>query len=338
MKPFLLIFLLFSGIGHAAMTLTRELEAPEHLVPGQAVRVAVTFWTDSWFNPPPGWPEMTVENGTMLNSALPNQLVTRHEGEISWSGIRMERQVMAWDDGMLRLPAMAITLSSAGQPPQTVMLPAIEKKVSWPADVQQPDRFLPASALSLQQKWQLFRAEGESTLHVGDVIERQVTVQAHDVIPAQIPQILFSIPGSGTQRLTPVNTVLTSGRSEVIGAQRVERLRYLPAQPGKLTLPEIKLRWWDTKNQQWQLATLPAETYTVAPARAAGSESALRAKGPSSLWHIALFAVAVLVLAMIGWFMRHSLRLALRFVIHRWLQIWRIVPLPELAPLKRKKT
>lgn len=338
MRHFLLMLLLFSSLTGAAMTMTRDLVAPDHLVPGQPLRVAVTFWTDSWFNPPPTWPEMAVENGMLLNTDLPNQLVSRREGEISWSGIRMERQLTAWDKGILRLPALDITLQSAGQPPQTVTLPAIEQKVTWPAGVQQPDRFLPASSLSLQQKWQIWRAEGTSTLHVGDVIERQITVEAHDVIPAQIPQILFSIPGSGSQSLTPVNSVLTSGRDEVTGARRVERLRYLPAQPGKLTLPEVRLRWWDTRHQQWQLATLPAATYTIAPARAAGSESTLRAPGPNSLWHIALLSAGIVVLVLHVWWLRHSLWRGLRFVFHRWLQVWRIVPLPELSPLKRKKT
>lgn len=336
MRRFLLMLLLVSAMPQAAMTLTRELAAPEHLVPGQPVRVAITFWTDSWFNPPPVWPEMTVANGTLLTTPLPNQLVSRREGEVSWSGIKMERQLMAWDAGMLKLPAMAITLNSAGQPPQTVTLPALEKKVSWPADVQQPDRFLPASALTLQQKLQVWRADGDRSVHVGDVIERQVTVQAQGVIPAQIPQILFSIPGSGTQRLTPVNSLLTQGRGEVTGAQRVERLRYLPATAGLLTLPEVKLRWWDTRNQQWQIAALPAATYTIAPARAAGSENVLRADGPTSLWPALLIAIAVILLAVVGWFMRHRLSRAMRFVMHRGLLIWRVVPLPDLVALKRK--
>ena len=52
----------------AAMTVSRELIAPEHVVPGQPVRVAVTFWTDSWFNPPPQWPDFPVENGDILTS------------------------------------------------------------------------------------------------------------------------------------------------------------------------------------------------------------------------------------------------------------------------------
>lgn len=75
-----LLFLLVAALpAHAAMDITRELEAPTQIVPGQPVRVAITWWTDSWFNPPPQWPEFAVKNGELLNTALPSQLVTRKE-------------------------------------------------------------------------------------------------------------------------------------------------------------------------------------------------------------------------------------------------------------------
>ena len=50
----------------AAMDITRELEAPKIVAPGQPVTVSVTFWTDSWFNPPPSWPE---RSSRLLSSA-----------------------------------------------------------------------------------------------------------------------------------------------------------------------------------------------------------------------------------------------------------------------------
>lgn len=235
---------------HAAMNITRELIAPEHVVPGQPVRVAVTFWTDGWFNPPPTWPEFPVENGDLLTTALPNQLVTRREGGTTWSGVRMERQVAAWDQGTLRLPAQEITFAAAGEAPTTVQLPPLEKNVTWPKDVQQPDRFLPASRLTLTQQVNTHTTHGDKGLRAGDVIERVVTVRAGDISPVQIPQLLFAIPGSHSQRLTAKNSLITSSRGDIDGAQRIETLRYLPIEAGEIVLPPIKLRWWDTTHQQ----------------------------------------------------------------------------------------
>ena len=338
MKRLLICLLLLLSLPvRAEMAMTRELVAPEQLVPGQPVTIAVTFWTDSWFNPPPQWPEMVIENGNVLSTPLPNQLVTRNSDGISWSGIRMERQVMAWDQGELRFPAADVVMRSANQPPKTVSLPVLEKPVSWPVDVRQPDRFLPASSLELSQQWQLYRATEDKQLHVGDVIERVVTLRATDVIAVQIPQLLYAIPGSGAQRLPPVNSNLTQGRDEIIGAQREERLRYLPSQSGELVIPPLRLRWWDTRQQQWQLAELPGAHYLIAAARPAGSEQALKARASTHWTSLLMGSTILLALLLLGFFFRHTLRKRLQSVVQRTREYWRIVPLPDLIPTKRKR-
>lgn len=331
------LLLLLSLPVRAEMAMTRELVAPDQLVPGQPVTIAVTFWTDSWFNPPPQWPEMVIENGNLLNTPLPNQLVTRNRGGISWSGIRMERQVMAWDQGELRFPATDVVMRSANQPPKTVSLPVLQKSVSWPADVRQPDRFLPASRLELSQQWRLYRASEDKQLHVGDVIERVVIVRATDVIAVQIPQLLYAIPGSGAQRLPPVNSNLTQGRDEIVGAQREERLRYLPSQSGELVIPPLRLRWWDTRQHQWQLAELPGAHYAIAAARPAGSEQALKARAPTNWKSLLMGSMIVLALLLLGFFFRRFLSQSLQRLVQRTREYWRVVPLPDLIPTKRKR-
>lgn len=321
----------------AEMAMTRELVAPGQLVPGQPVTLAVTFWTDSWFNPPPQWPEMVIENGNLLNTPLPNQLVTRNSDGIRWSGIRMERQVMAWDQGTLRFPAIDVVMNAANQPPKTVALPVLEKSVNWPADVRQPDRFLPASSLELSQQWHIYRATEDKQLHVGDVIERVVTLRATDVSAVQIPQLLYAIPGSGAQRMPPVNNNLTQGRDEIVGAQREERLRYLPSQAGELVIPPLRLRWWDTRQHQWRLAELPGAHYTFAAARPAGSEQALKARAPINWMPWLTAATIVLLLMLATFFFRHLVSQSLQRLVQRTREYWRIVPLPDLIPTKRQK-
>lgn len=337
MKRTLLLLALAALPGHAAMDITRELVAPERLVPGQPARVAVTFWTDSWFNPPPQWPDFAVQNGGLLTTPLPNQLLTRQKDGVSWSGVRLERQLMAWDRGMLRLPAQDMTLRSQGQPPVTVHLPAIEKAVNWPDGVEQPDRFLPARQLTLSQAIRQHHAGKDRTLRVGDAVDRIVTLKAQEIIPTQIPQLLYAIPGDGAQRLSPVNRWLKSERGDVEGAIREEHLRYLPSRPGNLTLPPVKLRWWDTESQQWQVAELEGATLKVAPARAAGSESVLRGAKDSNKWQTLGIALMVIILAVMLWVGRHPLCRSGRWLAHRGSRFWRPVPLPGLAPQPRSK-
>lgn len=335
MKVFLLLLLVAVLPARAAMDISRELVVPEHVTPGQPMTIAVTFWTDSWFNPPPEWPEFEIKNGALMTTPLPNQLLSRHKDGLSWSGVRLERQVMAWDQGELLLPATEITLTSASQAPVTVPLPELKKAIVWPQGVEQPDRFLPASRLTLGQKITQFHASNDNTLHAGDVVERTVTVDAGGITATQIPQILYAIPGTDTQRLTPENTLLKSGRGEIDGARRVEKLRYLPSQAGTITLPTVKLRWWDTTHQQWQVAELPGSTLQVAAARAAGSESALRGTTTENHWRTALIIAAFVALASVVWLARRLLGRSLKYLHHIWRHFWAPVHLPKLTPDKR---
>ncbi|HAT1622029.1 TPA: protein BatD [Raoultella planticola] len=321
----------------AVMDITREIVAPKNVVPGQPITVAVTYWTDSWFNPPPEWPEFAVQNGVLLNTPLPNQLLTRQKNGISWSGIRLERQVMAWDQSILRLPAVDLTLTSSGQPPVTVHLDALEQAVVWPKGVEQPDRFLPARNLKLSQTITQSHAGADKTLRVGDAVERVVTLKAEDVLPAQIPQLLYAIPGDSSQRLPSENSFVKDGRGNIEGAMRVERLRYLPTDAGTLTLPPVKLRWWDTQHQQWQLAELPDQTLKVESARASGKESVLKGSTGDEKWQIALGVLLLLVIATSGWLARRSLRQIVTRLTHRWQRFWLPVSLPPLAPVNRRK-
>ncbi|HCM1865980.1 TPA: BatD family protein [Salmonella enterica subsp. houtenae serovar 43:z4,z32:-] len=335
MKAFLLLLLLAVMPARAAMDITRELVAPEHVVPGQPVVIAVTYWTDSWFNPPPEWPDFVIKNGALMTTPLPNQLLSRRQGGTSWSGIRLERQVMAWDEGDLLLPATEVTLTSASQAPVTVQLPELKTAVAWPEGVEQPDRFLPASSLTLTQKITQYHASNDSELRVGDVVERAVTVNATGITAAQVPQILYAIPGTDTQRLTPENTLLKSGRGQIEGAQRVEKLRYLPSRAGTIVIPPVKLRWWDTAHQQWQVAELPGSSLQVAEARAQGSESALRGTTDENHWRTALIVAAVVILAVVIVLTRRLLWRSLKYLHHRWRNFWAPVPLPKLTPEKR---
>ncbi|HEY2452664.1 MAG TPA: oxygen tolerance domain protein [Scandinavium sp.] len=337
MKRLLALLMVAILPAHAAMDITREIVAPKSIVPGQPVTVAVTYWTDSWFNPPPEWPEFTVQNGVLLNTPLPNQLLTRQKNGISWSGIRLERQLMAWDQSTLRLPALDLTLTSSGQPPSTVHLDTLELPVVWPKGVEQPDRFLPARGLTLTQTITQYHAGKDNTLRAGDAVERMVTVKAQDILPAQIPQILYAIPGSESQRLTPENTFIKGGRGDIEGAMRVERLRYMPTESGTLRLPPITLRWWDTDHQQWQRAELKGETLKVESARAAGKESVLRGSTGEGKWTYVISLLILLLIAAIGWFARRPLLQSAAWMAHRWHRFWQPVSLPTLAPVERKK-
>lgn len=336
-KALFWLLLCLAGCAQAATEITRELVAPDPLVPGQPAQVVVTWWTDGWFNPPPQWPSaMPIENGMLLTETEPNQLLSRRRGNTTWSGVRMSRQVVAFDGGNLVLPAISITQPSVQEGPTTATLPALTQPVHWPAGVEQPDRFLPASHLALQQHWQLYRATEDGELHVGDVVERQVTLRAQGIIPAQVPPLLFALAGTDTQRLAPQSRVLTQGRGDVTGIEYVERLRYQPQQAGSLTAPDVVLRWWDTATQRWQEARLPGKTWDFVPARAAGAETALRAGTPLPWGTLVIWLAVIMAGVFAAWRGRLLFRKLAVALHYRWQEFWGEVPLPDKIPSHRR--
>lgn len=338
MRFLIALVLLMALPARADMQLTRELVAPDILVPGQPVRVALTFWTDSWFNPAPEWPDLPVVGGEVLNLPIATQLVTRRENGKSWSGIRMERLIATWDSGQLRLPAAEVTLSSAGQAPHTVALAALSRPIHWPKGTRQPDRFLPADDLTLSQQFTVHATHpGDDALRVGDVIDRQVTLEGTGVLPAAIPQLLYAVEGSESQRLARQNTLIRTPRGDFIGARRVETLRYLPSRAGSIVIPPLKLRWWDSAQQRWRDATLPGKTLAVAPALTPGKEKVLQAPR-HRFWPTAIAALTgALALMLTLYLLRHRLAPRVIQARQRWQRFWAIQPLPGLAPDRHRQ-
>ena len=102
-----------------------------------------------------------------------------------------------------------------------------------------------------------------------------------------------------------------------------------------MTLPPIKLRWWDTTHQQWQTAELPGSKYKIAPAPNAGAEAALKGQAPTS-WGLLSLWIAVLTATVALLFLfRRSLSQSARYVYHQWHRFWHPTSLPGLVPEKR---
>ncbi|HAT1610741.1 TPA: protein BatD [Raoultella planticola] len=331
----LLIIIVFPC--QSAMDITRELVAPEHAVPGQPMTVAVTFWTDTWFTPPPVWPDFGIQGGMMLNTSLPDQLLTRQKSGISWSGIRMERQVVSWDQGSLSFPAVDITLTSSGQPPVTVHLSELKKAVKWPPDIHQPDRFLPARELKLSQIFTFYHAGKDKILRAGDTVDRVVTLTGKDIFPPQIPQVLFAIPGDGSHHFATVDEYIRSSRGEPEIEIHQERIRYLLAKSGTLIIPPVHLRWWDTENQKWQLAELEGKTLKVSRQLSAGGENVLRGRFADNTGSFSAFLLIIIILLVsFVWFARKSLHLCIVWLNVRWQLFWLPVSLPCLGSIKQE--
>jgi BatD DUF11 like domain len=119
-------------------------------------------------------------------------------------------------------------------------------------------QWLPAEDLHISEHW----SAGLDNLKVGEPVSRTITITAKGLTAAQIPPMTsLSIDGLTFYQ----DQAQTDDQKSAKGNQgsRIETTAVIPNKTGKFTLPEIKLQWWNTKTQTFELATLPSVTLNV---------------------------------------------------------------------------
>jgi hypothetical protein len=133
---------------------------------------------------------------------------------------------------------------------------------------------------------------------------------------AQLPPVTLE-PVDGIKFFPDQPSISDSELSSGIAGARQDSIAIVPTRPGQLTLPEIRIPWWDTQAGELRFAVIPARTLEVAAAQAIEDPTSgqafndrlatqpgpgASAGGSSLLWQlVALFcalgwAVTVLVL------------------------------------------
>ena len=120
--------------------------------------------------------------------------------------------------------------------------------------------WLPAEDLKIKDSW----TTRPPMLKVGEPVTRQLTLQAKGLAGSQIPDI--SIPKPQNMKIYPdkaKSETATDGNT-VYGIQRIN-ISYIPDKSGTVTIPEIKVDWWDVKNKQQKTFVLPGWNLNIAP-------------------------------------------------------------------------
>ena len=140
--------------------------------------------------------------------------------------------------------------------------PAIKVSVEEPIANNDNTPWFPSESVTIESVW----SDDKNQLKVGEPITRTINITAQGQPASAIPQLtlLSSSNDYKTYSDQPKleNMVTTSGR---VGIRR-EAQAIIPSKEGTLTLPEQNIHWWNTNAKQWQVATLAAETLSVAPA------------------------------------------------------------------------
>ncbi len=126
-----------------------------------------------------------------------------------------------------------------------------------PANVK-GDVWLPAKEFTIKESW-----SGDiENIKMSEPLTRTVVMVAKGLRGEQLPEL--PIPDYGTVKTYPDKAKTTTGfdGTWVIGT-REEKYALVPTQPGSVTVPGIRIPWWNIEAARWELAELPSRTLTV---------------------------------------------------------------------------
>ncbi|MEO1574930.1 MAG: BatD family protein, partial [Pseudomonadota bacterium] len=180
--------------------------------------------------------------------------------------------------GTLTAEAMDFTgqLREPGRPPRLkrVSAAAVSVDVLGVPNGVASDEFLPASRLTLEEEWPT-----NATFEVGQPVTRTIRVTVDGQMAAQLREIdIPEVEGLRVYADQPKreDVIVQSGVTGTVE----QSLALVPQREGSLTLPAIRVGWWDAKARAARVAELPARTLDVAAATVGAPNVVTAAPGP----------------------------------------------------------
>lgn len=122
--------------------------------------------------------------------------------------------------------------------------------------------WLPATSLQLSDEW----TPSPPLFRVGEPVTRTVTITATGVTAAQLPDLsMGTVDGIQIYADQPQPENLPGTTATALKSMKIA---LVPTRAGTLTLPEIRLPWWNTASDTPQVAVIPARMIEVTGAPA----------------------------------------------------------------------
>lgn len=135
---------------------------------------------------------------------------------------------------------------------------AIEINVkAAPSDINLQD-WLPATNLQLVEEW----SDDIQNINAGDPVTRTITIAAEGLTGVQLPD--FSFDDIDGLKQYPDKAIIEDRKTTtgIVGLKQF-KIALIPASAGVYTLPAIEMKWWNTKTNKQETASLPEAVITV---------------------------------------------------------------------------
>lgn len=126
--------------------------------------------------------------------------------------------------------------------------------------------WLPARRLTLEEHW----SRNPRALAAGRAVTRTVVIRAEGLAAARLPRI--ALPGGPLLRVRADRPDLTNAPGPGgLQGERAQRFVLIPTGDGTLTLPPVRIEWWDVVADAPRSALLPARRLSLHPAPVAAA-------------------------------------------------------------------
>ena len=131
--------------------------------------------------------------------------------------------------------------------------------------------WLPAEDLVISDSWK----KSSPRFKVGEPTSRVLTLQTKGLAGSQIPELTIEKPGK--IRIYPDKaTTSTKTDGKTVFGIRQQQINYIPNEAGKMTIPAVRIDWWNVVTKQQESFTIPAREVEVAageePLSSSGSQ------------------------------------------------------------------
>ena len=224
-----------------------------------------------------------------IRNGRPYQVITRHyllvpqrSGDIALDGPVLNAQVAdvngRFDPFIERLfSQLQIDGGLSGTRPLRLRSDALKLIAQPRPPAGRSGDWLPAQQLALDEVWR----PADKVFQVGEPLTRHLRIAAIGQSASQLPDLSALAPMPAGLKAHAEDATLSDELLDghVVG-RREQDITLLADQPGRYTLPEMRLAWWDVVSNQRREAVLPAVTVEVVAAANAASAGTNGAAAP----------------------------------------------------------
>jgi len=177
--------------------------------------------------------------------------------------------IFAEESGEMVIPGQKFTASvvnsynrwSRGRPVSVVAKP-IRIEIKPTPNTYPQGSWLPSPQISISDRW----SKPYNEWQVGEPVTRNITINAKGLSGSQLPSI--ALPVVEGLKYYPDKSE-HNDKTDSLGIQGLyqQSLAIVPTKSGRVSVPEMRIPWWNVEKDKLEYAILPAQTINVAEAK-----------------------------------------------------------------------